>query len=342
MTILFDTKNHAGIITLNRPEALNSLSHEMILSLRHHLLKWREDPKVKCVILKSTSEKALCAGGDVKELYDLFQAGQHAKLEKFFQDVYGLSKLIYHYPKPYISLIHGIDMGGGMGISAHGTFRIVSEKALMAMPEVHIGLFPDAAAAYFFCQCPGNLGLFLALTGYYMNAADALYAGIATHYVPKENFDLLVNAIINIDDSTHVVEALPELIDLFSSGVPPITSSLEENRERIESIFGQELDVIMDETLLAKDKWLKTIGTTLQKACPLSLKVTFEMIKRSYSKSFDAILQQDFDLAQHFMKGPDFYEGIRALLIEKDMAPRWHYDSTEKVPTQLIKDIFSK
>ncbi|MEI8320470.1 MAG: enoyl-CoA hydratase/isomerase family protein [Alphaproteobacteria bacterium] len=338
--VLFDQKNHGGIITLNRPQALNSLSHAMILAIRNQLLKWREDPKIKFIILKSSDDRAFCAGGDLKELYALHQQKRITELEKFFKDEYELNKLIFNYPKPYISLIHGINMGGGMGVSIHGAFRIVSEKATLAMPEVHIGLFPDAAAAHFFCQCPGALGLFLSLTGYYMNSADALYAGIATHYVPRENFDLLAETLVNAPLSDDFREVVYEVIEMFSTGEPPVLSEVAQHRDLIEKVFSQGLDDVLTEMMLTKNSWLKNVGRKLAEASPFSLKITFKMIKESYGKSFEDIFQQDLKLAQYFSMKPDFYEGIRAALIDRDSNPAWQFSSVDEVPDVVVSKAF--
>ncbi len=339
--ILFDQKNHGGIITLDRPQVLNSLSHEMILGIRNHLLKWREDPKIKFILLKSNYDKAFCAGGDIKDIYTLHQEGRRSELEKFFRDSYELNRLIFNYPKPYISLIHGINMGGGMGISIHGTFRIVSEHATLAMPEVYIGLFPDAVAAHFLARCPGLLGLFLGLTGYSMNAADALYTGIATHYVPRENFELLTETLVNTPLTGNFKEVVYEVIEMFSTGEPPILSEIAKNRDLIEKTFSQDLESIITEITLSKNTWLKKVGKDLSRANPLSLKITFKMLKEAYRKNFEDLFHQNLKLAKFFIEGEDFYEGIRGLLIDKEKGPSWQFASTEDVPDALVEKAFA-
>lgn len=338
--IFFDQKNHGGIITLDRSKALNSLSHEMIIAMRNHLLKWREDPKIKFVLIKSNNDKAFCAGGDIKELYALHERKDTIGLEKFFADEYGLNKIIFNYPKPYISMIHGINMGGGMGVSIHGDFRIISENVTLAMPEVYIGLFPDAMATHFFSRCPGVLGIFLGLTGYYMNAADALYSGIATHYVPKENFDLLLETLINAPLSSDFRDVVQEVVEMFSTGVPPMVSELEKNRSLIEDIFDKELEEIEYELAITKNMWLKAVARKLLRASPLSLKITHKMLRESAAKNFEDIFRQDMHLARFFIKNSDFFEGIRSMLIDRDNQPKWKFHSIDLVSESSVSDAF--
>ncbi|MDC0349022.1 enoyl-CoA hydratase/isomerase family protein [Alphaproteobacteria bacterium] len=264
--VLFHQKNGVGVITLNQHDSLNSLNFEMISRIRKQLLLWKEDTQIHMVVLKSDLEKAFCAGGDLKEIYQAKKRGDRSFMKAFFKEEYDLNQLIFSYPKPYISLMNGITMGGGMGISVHGSHRIVSDKSLLAMPEVFIGFFPDVGASYFLNRCPGKIGILLGLSGYRMNASDALYTGLATHYIPQENLSLLFNAFIETDISAYPKEGVHAILEMFSS-TPSMASKLEENRSAIDSCFeGSDLGEIIATLTISKNSWIKNIKNMMEAA----------------------------------------------------------------------------
>src|SRR6267142_6296734 len=194
--ILFDVKDGLGLITLNRPKALNALTHGMILELERVIPRWEKDAAIKAVVLRGAGDRAFCAGGDVTNLYREGTGKTSGTLRRdFFRDEYIVNRRIYRYAKPWISLLDGIDMGGGVGLSAHGSHSVASEKFLFAMPETTIGLFPDVGGGYFLTRLPGALGTFLALTSHRLKAADALWAGIVEAYVPSAKMDELQAAL---------------------------------------------------------------------------------------------------------------------------------------------------
>ncbi|MGN6514928.1 MAG: enoyl-CoA hydratase/isomerase family protein, partial [Rhizomicrobium sp.] len=192
--VLFERRGALGLITLNRPKALNALTHEMCVSMKQQLDTWAKDDAVKVVAIRGAGDRAFCAGGDIRALYESGKAKTPYALE-FYRDEYVLNATIKHYPKPYVALIHGIDMGGGVGVSVNGSHRVAAESMVFAMPETGIGLFPDVGGSYFLPRCPGEIGMFLGLTGMRLKTADSLYAGIATDFVPVARWDTLLAAL---------------------------------------------------------------------------------------------------------------------------------------------------
>ncbi len=345
--VKFDIQNRIGVITLNRHEALNAINYEMFTVLRQYIIAWEEDPNIDAVVIKSNNDKAFCSGGDLKSLYYYHQEqeGQKTfpKFRQFFWEEYELNRIIHHYKKPYIALINGIAMGGGLGVSMHGSHRIVCEDVRLAMPETAIGFFPDAGSSYLFSRFPGQLGLFLGLTGWQMNAADAVYAGIATHFMPKEHFDTFLEALVKVDTAGRAEEIIFELLDMFAGGEIPMLSTLQKNRDMIDTCFSQKgVDNIMTELQLHKNPWAYQILDKLEEASPLSLKVTYELLKLAPKKNFDFLSQLDFILSQNFVKGSEFFEGIRAKIIDKDGDPDWQYKKTADISDNRVAEYFKE
>lgn len=345
--VQFDIQNRIGIITLNRNEALNAINYEMFTVLHDYITQWEEDPNIDAVVIKSNNEKAFCAGGDIKSLYNYRQnhKGQEAlpKFRQFFWDEYALNRMIHHYKKPYIALINGIAMGGGLGVSMHGSHRIVSEDVRLAMPETAIGFFPDVGSSYLFAQTPGYLGMFLGVTGWHMNAADAVYAGIATHFMPKEHFDTFLEALIKVDTAGRAEEVIFELLDMFAGGEIPMLSELQKNRDVIDSCFSENgLENILTQLQLHKNTWAYKVLDKIEELSPLSLRVTYELLKLAPKKDFDFLSHLDFILSQNFVRSSEFFEGIRAKLIDKDGDPSWQYKNIQDVPDNVVADFFKE
>lgn len=342
MTLLsFEISQGAGIITLNRPHVLNSLNFEMIKALKAQLVLWKDDPAVHFIILKSDLEKALCAGGDLREIYQAANRQDTSFLQTFFEEEYGLNQLIFNYPKPYISFMRGITMGGGMGISAHGSHQIVTDNSLLAMPEVFIGFFPDAGGSYFLNKCPGKIGLLLGLSGYRMNAADALYTGIATHYVPQEHLSLLFKALSETDIKAHPREGIQAILEIFS--IPcPLISKLKEHRDLIDEYFEEEdIGMLIAGLRLCKNSWMQEVRQRIAEASPLSLVLTHSLLKASKDSSFTQAMAEELKLALKFFDNKEVLEGIRSVVIDKDRAPDWRYKSVVEVPEHLVQDYFN-
>jgi len=345
--VKFDIQNRIGIITLDRDGALNAINYEMFTVLCHYIKEWEEDSSIDAVVIKSDNEKAFCAGGDIKSLYNYRQDHEDKealpKFRQFFWEEYELNRIIHHYKKPYIALINGIAMGGGLGVSMHGSHRIVSEDACLAMPETAIGFFPDVGSSYLFSRSPGSLGMFLGLTGWYMNAADAVYAGIATHFMPKEHFDTFLEALVKVDTAGRAEEIIFELLDMFAGSEIPVLSELQKNRDVIDSCFSQtNLQNILTELQLHKNTWAYKVLDRLEEVSPLSLKITFELLKLASKKDFDFLSQLDFILSQNFVRGSEFFEGIRAKIIDKDGEPNWQYTNIEDIPDNIVAGFFKE
>ena len=340
-------KNRIGIITLNRPEKLNAINLEMFQSIAHHLDLWENDPDVDMVVIRSAVDRAFSAGGDLRVLYDIQQTSASseacAQFDAFFNFEYALNARIHAYKKPYIALLHGIAMGGGLGVSLHGSCRIVSECLTMAMPECAIGFFPDVISSALLRECPGSLGRFLAVTGYRMNTADALYTGLATHYMSKDTFDVFVEALCQAPTEGCAEEVLHELLDYFSGGEVPVISELERHRILIDDCFSEPtLEEALFKLQGLKDPWVWKILDNLEESCPLSLKVSFELLKRARGKSFAELKAMDLVLAQNFLRHGDFLEGIRAKIIDKDNRPNWRTKTLQDVPESVVDGFFKK
>lgn len=330
--VFFERTGNLGVITLNRPEALNALTLGMCHAIERQLRIWQDDAAVKAVAVKGAG-RAFCAGGDIRALYDLGLA-RDTYPYRFYHDEYRLNALIKHFPKPYIALINGIVMGGGVGVSVHGAHRVVSENLRFAMPETGIGLFPDVGGSYFLSRCPGQLGLLLALTGTRIGAADALYCGIATAYVPAARFDELQAALTE-------ASAIEEVIAEFAE-TPEDAPSLAQHRARIDRIFSHDsVEEIVEALLWEGDGWASQIRSTILSKSPVSSKVAFRQLREGAKLDFNACMQMEYRLANRFIEGHDFYEGVRATVIDKGQAPVWTPGTLEGISTADVAAYFA-
>jgi enoyl-CoA hydratase/carnithine racemase len=312
--VLFEQRGAAGIITLNRPKALNALTRDMCLRMKAQLEDWAKDPNIKAAVIRGAGERAFCAGGDIRALYDSGKAGTPYALE-FYRDEYRLDAAIKHFPKPYVALVHGIVMGGGVGVSVHGSHRIAAESAVFAMPETGIGLFPDVGGSYFLPRCPGQTGMYLALTGARLKTTDCLYAGVATHFVPQTKWETLLERLAS---GTAPDQALDGLAD----NVPD--TFLETHRNAIDGIFALEsVEAILAALDAEGTDWAGETATTLRSKSPTSLKVTFRQIREGAKLEFDDCMRMEYRMVNRIVAGHDFYEGVRAAIIDKDGAPKW-------------------
>lgn len=335
-------ENGIGIITLQRGESLNALTLEMAEILTVTLEDWKRDPQVHVVVVQSSDPKAFSSGGDIKAVYHEIQQKNFAKVERFYKTAYALGALIANYPKPYIALVHGIAMGGGLCLGMHSKFRVVGEDVVMAMPETSIGLFPDMGASIFLRTCPGKLGLFLALTGYHLNTADALYTGLATHYMPKDYFPILIEALVRAPTGQHAAEIVGDLLEHFALPTPPMESDLQKHRALIDTACNTPtLKAFMEEWEMQFKGWGRGIAQHLEYASPTSLAVTYHLFKNVAPKlGAQALFDLDFSLSQKFVHAYDFPEGVRALLIDKDKNPHWQPAKLEDVGEESIKTYF--
>jgi len=312
--ILFERRGALGLITLNRPKALNALTQNMCVAMKAQLDLWRHDDAIKTVAVRGAGDRAFCAGGDIRALYESGKAGTSYALD-FYRDEYILDAAIKHYPKPYVALIHGIDMGGGVGVSINGRYRVAGETMVFAMPESGIGLFPDVGGSYFLPRCPGHLGMYLGLTGARLKTADALYAGIATHFVPMAKWDGLIASLADGVEPEAAIKAAKDTVpDTF----------LTEHRDAMNRIFGGDS---VEDVLTALDAehedWTDDAATTIRTKSPTSLKIAFRQLREGAKLEFDDCMRMEFRMVNRIVAGHDFYEGVRAAIIDKDGAPKW-------------------
>ncbi len=342
--VLFEARHGVGFITLNRPKALNALTLPMIHAISPQLAAWQEDSTIKAVVVRGSGDRAFCAGGDVRAVWQAGKAGDRMT-EDFFREEYRLNRLIHVFAKPYVALIDGVTMGGGVGLSVHGSHRVAGDRTLLAMPEVGIGLFPDVGGTWFLPRLPGRLGLFLALSGWRLKAADAIYCGLATDYVASDRMDALAEAFTEIDWTTDDAELLVDrVIDRFKAD--PGESELAPHREVIDHCFSarsvESILAALDAAAKKEgDDWAAKVAGLIRRASPTSLKVTFAQLEKGAALGFDAAMVQEYRLSQAFMAGSDFYEGIRALLVDKDNKPQWTPATLDAVTPQAVEAHFA-
>lgn len=330
--VLFSRDGVAGIITLNRPKVLNALTFGMVRAIHPQLIAWAADDSVKLVIIEAAGEKAFCAGGDIRALHDWGKAGDRNVID-FYREEYLLNTYIKNYPKPYVALMGGIDMGGGVGVSVNGSYRVVSERLTFAMPETGIGLFPDVGGTFFLPRCPGEIGMFLGLTGERLKAADAIYAGIADVFVPSENFAQLKSRLATADNLDAELRGLAS-----DAGSAP----LENVRADIDKHFSKGSVAEIVASLKADGgEWASKVLSTLATKSPLSLLVTYRQIRAGRALSFEEAMKLEFRLTNRFMRGHDFYEGVRAIIIDKDQAPKWQPATLDEVSAAEVDGYFA-
>ena len=337
--------NGTGIITLDRPKALNSLSLEMVRAMTETLLAWREDASVDAVVITSTSEKALCAGGDIRFFHQAGHAtptGNSALLEDFFTEEYALNHLIHFYPKPYIALMDGVVMGGGMGIAQGGPdcgLRIVTERTKMAMPEVNIGLFPDVGGSHFLSHAPGALGMYLGLTGLTIGAADALYVGLADVFVPSAELPAL-HALIAATPGAQLAEAIRAFAAPFAQQAG--ASELASQRALVDRHFGAASVPAMMASLEGDDSpFAQKALNAMRQRSPLMMCVTREMLVRGAGLDVADCLRMERALVRRNFEHGEVLEGVRALVIDKDNAPQWNPPSLDAVTPEMVARFFA-
>lgn len=340
--ILFEVRDGLGVITLNRPKALNALTLGMIRELERVIPGWEKDPAVKAVVLRGAGDRAFCAGGDVTGLYREMRDNPSGTLRRdFFREEYIVNRRIYRYAKPWISLIDGIDMGGGVGLSVHGSHSVATEKFLFAMPETTIGLFPDVGGGYFLSRLPGALGIFLALTSHRLKAADALWLGIVDAYVPSARLNALQAALGVADLAAPDAnwKAAKVIADFAEDGGP---ASLPAMMQEVDRCFSAEsLPGIVAKLRKRGGEWADKQLAALAKLSPTSMAITLEQLKRCANRSFEDSMTIEYRMAQNSMRpGHDFFEGVRALLIDKDQKPRWNPSTIEDVTRAMVEDHF--
>jgi enoyl-CoA hydratase len=335
--ILFAIQGHAATATLNRPKALNALTLGMIRALDPQLAGWAKDAKIRHIVLKGAGEKSFCAGGDVRAVcdagMDAKKSGKQSPLTRdFFFDEYRLNRRLARFPKPIVSLIDGICMGGGVGLSVHGRYRVATERTLFAMPETAIGLFPDVGGSYFLPRLPGRMGRFLGLTGERLKAADIYHLGIATHYVPSEKLADLEAALAN--DAAESVLARFH-VDPGSPHLPTLVPAIDR------CFAPASIEGILAALDAEASEWATKLAIRMRKMSPLSLKVSLRQLDLGAALSIEDGLRMEFRLVQRCMAGDDFFEGIRAVLIDKDHAPKWNPATLDAATDAMVQRYFA-
>jgi len=333
--ILFDRRGAAGIVTLNRPQALNAVTHGMVRALRAELEAWQDDPAVDRVIVVAAGGRAFSAGGDLRHLYDLGRAGRTEEMLEFWRDEYALNAVIKRYRKPYVSLIDGIVMGGGVGVSIHGSHRVAGDKFLFAMPEVGIGFFPDVGATWFLPRLPGKTGTFCALTAERFRPDDAVASGVATHRVPSGRFADLLDGLCG----TVPVDAL-----LAAFAEPVGEGGIARQRPAIDRHFAGETveDILASlESGTKQAEWSRALAATIRAKSPLSLKIALAQIRRGRHWTFEDCMRAEFRIVSRIIRGEDFYEGVRAVIVDKDNSPRWRPASLAEVGAADVERHFA-
>lgn len=343
--VLFSQQGHAGIITLNRPKALNALTFSMVDAISLQLLAWRDDPTIATVIIQSGGGRAFCAGGDIAEVVRIMDASGLDAAQQFFRHEYRLNWRIKNYPKPYVALIDGIVMGGGFGVSAHGHFRVHGAKTMMAMPETAIGFFPDVGGTYVLSRVPGELGMFLALTGARLNGEETVLSGVGTHFSGEQDQAAILTELSQIAPGDHAFDAVRATLDRLC---PPI-STADRNfagvpARHIDQLF-QAGDYAAIQAALAADdnEFANQQLARLNGMSPLSLHVTARQIRLGATLDFAACLQLEYQLVRHFLLDSDFREGVRAMVVDKDRNPQWRDELVAAVDNRdaMLERFFS-
>lgn len=339
-TVLLSRHGSIGHILLNRPKALNAISLDMVQAMESAMQAWEADPAVGAVVIEGTGEKAFCAGGDViavsaagKEQSDLCR--------DFFREEYRLNRLIHRYAKPYIAWLDGIVMGGGVGLSVHGDLRIATERSLFAMPETAIGLFPDVGGSHFLPRCPGETGVYLGLTGARLKAGDMIALGLSDFYIPSERRDAVMAALADADLSSGDAHAAARTAVAAFAEAPPEAPILA-HRAAIDRLFaGEDLAVILDRLREDGSDFARSALAMLNDKSPTMLAVSLAQLRRGATQAFDENMVMEYRMVRRALRPDgDFHEGVRAMLIDKDKAPRWSPARLEDVRADDVASYF--
>lgn len=328
-----------GIITLNRAQVLNSLNHDMIHAMHRQLKVWQTASHIKAVVIHAAEGRAFCAGGDLRLTYDRMKT-RDPIMTRFFRDEYQLNRLIHHYPKPYIALLDGITMGGGVGISIHGSHRVATDRLLFAMPETGIGFFPDVGGTYFLPRLRSHIGYYLGLSGARIACDDCVEIGIATHKVGQAALPDLINTLAERSFDQDAKQSVTTILNEFSISTLP--SRLRDHETAIANCFSApSVRAIFELIAESNDVLCQEAAIAMQKKSPLSLMITLQALEQGKQMDFDSCMQQEFRLVSRFLLSHDFAEGIRAVIIDKDQSPKWQPGSLAEVHEEAVRGYFS-
>ncbi|MBU8865078.1 enoyl-CoA hydratase/isomerase family protein [Paenarthrobacter aromaticivorans] len=331
--VLFERRGHLGIVTLNRPQAVNALSAGMVKAMLQQLAAWADDDAVATVLVRGAGDRGLCAGGDIVAIYkDMLQGG--TETAEFWADEYRLNSLIARYPKPYVAFMDGLVLGGGVGVSAHGSVRIVTERTRTGMPETTIGFVPDVGGTLLLSRSPGEAGTHAALTGAHLTGADALFLGLADHFVPSESLPALAEAL-----ESSTAEAA---VGRFVQAAPD--SALAAQQEWINAAYAQDdaEEIVRSLRSLGETSpEAATAADTIEAKSPTSVKVTLASLRRVRGMSLEEALDQEYRVGLRCLAGPDFREGIRAQVVDKDRNPQWKPPTLAEVRESDVEGYFA-
>ena len=341
--IVFSNDGGFARVTLNRPKALNALTQTMAVALDTQLKAWRADDSVRAVAIKGAAREdgrvPFCSGGDIRFLHQQQNDPERQFAITFYEQEYRLNTLVFRFPKPYVALIDGVVMGGGVGISFHGSHRVMSEHALFAMPETGIGLFPDVGATYFLPRCPGRMGLYMGLSGARIGVADALYLGLATHHVPSARMAAFESALAAADLSGAAGSAIETVLTEFSADSGD--AALAARQEEVDRCFaGDSVAAILANLAEEGTEWAEETRATLLEKSPTSLKITYRQLTQYSDLDFEAAMKIEYRMAIRCNFSHEFYEGIRAQIIDKDRQPKWRPATLEDVGADLVESYF--
>jgi enoyl-CoA hydratase len=328
--VLFEKRGHLGVITLNRPQAVNALTSGMVHAMLEQLTEWADDDAVKTVLVHGAGDRGLCAGGDIVAIYDdMLRHGDQTA--DFWAAEYRLNSLIARYPKPYVAFMDGLVLGGGVGISAHGSVRVVTERTRTGMPETTIGFVPDVGGTLLLSRSPGESGTHAALTGAHLSGADALFLGLADHFVPSESLAALADAL----ESSTAEAAVGRFVQ------EPPASALSAQRDWIDAAYAADDAEEIVARLRDAGGEGAAAADTIESKSPTAVKVTLESLRRVRGLSLEEVLEQEYRVGVRCLAGPDFREGIRAQVVDKDRNPQWKPASLAEVSPAAVEGFFA-
>lgn len=342
--VLAEVRNHIGHLTLNRPAGLNAITLEMVRSLTTQLQAWADDPQVYAVVLRGAGEKAFCAGGDIRSLYDSFKQGDSLH-QDFFVEEYALDLAIHYYRKPVLALMDGFVLGGGMGLVQGADLRVVTERSRLAMPEVAIGYFPDVGGSYFLSRIPGELGVYLGVTGVQIRAADALYCGLADWCIDSAKLAELDQKLDRLQWQDSPLKDLQGVLARLAVQQLP-DAPLAALRPVIDHFFAlpdvpSMVEQLQQVTVADSHEWALTTASLMQTRSPLAMAVTLQMLRRGRRLSLEQCFALELHLDRQWFERGDLIEGVRALIIDKDKTPHWNPATVHELDASHVETFFS-
>ena len=343
-TVLAEVRNHIGHLTLNRPSGLNALDLPMVRSLQQQLDAWVDDANIKAVVLRGAGEKAFCAGGDIRSLYDSYKS-KDTLHTVFFEEEYALDRTLHHYPKPLLALLDGYVLGGGMGLAQGCDLRLITERSRLAMPEVAIGYFPDVGGSYFLTRTPGQIGTYLGVSGVQIRASDALYCGLADWYTDSSKLPELDQSLDRLQWRQSPLEDLKALLATFAVQTLP-DAPLANLRPLIDEVFAHNSvpEIVAHLRAVTKPQhreWATETANLMETRSPLGMAVTLEMLRHGRQLPLEQCFELELHLDRQWFDRGDLIEGVRALIIDKDKTPHWNPPTLSELDPKHVASFFT-